>query len=332
MQYNDAVENKEQAKYDLQVQKEATKQANAENAQNMFNNLKQHYENKDANLQHNISLMQNGVDIATAKGHIASTSFYDNMISENETRIKNVKKERDELAKSLDNFVSKGLVQIGDDRWIEMSNAIKQCDEDIQNATKSTLEYQKAINQIKWDKFDLFHERINLIASNRNFAVDVLNNSVDSLFDRDTGLMKQEGMAIAALHYANAATYRDQAKKTYENIQQLEEDAAELKRKNKLKGIDYDPWSDQDWLKKYSDYQQQYQEDLRNEMNERKALIDLQKEANDSMLKALQKAIDKRKESLKIEKETYDYQKRIRDQVKDVTKYHQQLHLKQHRI
>lgn len=65
--------------------------------------------------------------------------------------------------------------------WYEMQQEINGCNEAIQDANTSIIEYGNSIRNIKWEVFDKLQDKISGITQESDFLIDLMSN--DKLFD-----------------------------------------------------------------------------------------------------------------------------------------------------
>lgn len=315
IQYNDALEARKQAEDEKAVMEETVKQQKAAIALEQFNNIKTEYEQKASDIQRRVSRMQTGLNMAEAKGYMASSKFYEAMIGDTEGVIETKMQERIALQNQLNKAIEEGNIQIGDDTWIEMTNTIGDLDDQILEAKQSLIEFQNQMRQLEWDSFDRLIDKIGDLSENFDFASDVIEQRHTRLFDKDTGLINEYGSALVGLAVANRASAEQQVKET----------SAELRKMDAEKLANPELLNDTNWLDRYRKVQEMNIEAVQKQTSYEVELRNIMEDSNKARLDALQKAIDKRKEELKLEKDAYDYQKNIEKQVKEVSTYQKQL-------
>lgn len=192
--------------------------------------------------------------------------------------------------------------------YMEWYEKVKQCDEAIEQLNKDSLQLDRDYRSFRWEIFDYLKEQISRVTEEAEYLIGLL--AEEDLFD-DSGNMTEYATATFGLHISNIDTYKQLAKDDFEEIQKLQ------------KAID-DGTADQETVDKYNELIDSHRDNINAMNDEKKAILDLVEQGYQKQLEALQKIIDKKKESLNAEKSLYDYQKSIEEKSKKVSSLQKQ--------
>lgn len=244
------------------------------------------------------------MDIATAKGLMASTRYYELMLNQEQQNLIELRKQLNEMTTALNNGVNSGAIQKGSEAWYEMTETIADVNNAIGEATKSVIEYNNQIRQIEWERFDYLQDRISDITSESKFLIDLMSHS--ELFD-ERGQFTNNGLSTLGLYAIDYNTYMHQADEYAEAIKELNEQ------------LEKDP-ANTDLLDRRRELLELQRDSIQAAENEKQAIKSLVKEGIDKELSSLKDLISSYTESLDSQKDLYDYQKNISSQAKDIAK------------
>ena len=98
------------------------------------------------------------------------------------------------MIKARDEAVASGTIPKYTEDWYRMCAAIDSVTQAIEEGTTSLIEYNNAIRDIDWQKFDLIQERISDITAESEFLIELL----------DTYPYNDKEFTITVNVYANA--------------------------------------------------------------------------------------------------------------------------------
>lgn len=264
-----------------------------------FNKISTAYENASGFNDHAKNMYNGLIDQADAEGRFASKDYYSALMDMEKLNIKTLTQESNDLHKSLQEAMNKGDIEEYSDDWYEMMGKINDVDEAIMDANKSLTEYGNSMRQLDWDLFDKQEEYISKIQEESDFLVDLMSNQ--KLYDDDTGKDTKYATAIKGLHVVNYDVYKAQAQDYAKEIEKINKDLADDPNNMKL-------------IERKQELIKAQQDAIANAEQEKQAIKSLVKDGIDAQLDALQKLIDKYKDSLQTIKDLYDYEKNVKEQ------------------
>ena len=267
------------------------------------------YEGKLNKYDHKDNQLQNQISVQEAQGKFVSTSLYKSTIKNEKKRQNVLNAELTELQSNLDDAVKSGAVKKYSEAWYEMQNAIDGVSESLDESNLKAIEAANSIRQIKWDEFDFTRERKSQITQESDFLIDQI--SEHKLYD-DNGKMNKYGRATAGLHAINYNVHLKEAQSYANEIAKIDKDLQE------------DP-TNKDLITRREELVQSRQDEIAAAKQEREALVDLVQEGINKELEALSERITKYKENLRSAKDLYDYQKKIKNQTKNISDLRKQI-------
>lgn len=264
-----------------------------------FDKISTAYENASGFNDHAKNMYNGLIDQADAEGRFASKDYYSALIDMEKLNIKTLTQESNDLHKSLQEAMNKGDIEEYSDDWYEMMGKINDVDEAIMDANKSLTEYGNSMRQLDWNLFDKQEDYISKIQEESDFLVDLMSNQ--TLYDKDTGKDTKYATAIKGLHVVNYDVYKAQAQDYAKEIEKINKDLADDPNNMKL-------------IERKQELIKAQQDAITNANNERDAIKSLIKDSYDAQLDALQKLIEKYKDSLQATKDLYDYEKNVKEQ------------------
>lgn len=273
-----------------------------------FDMIAAEYDAKMGLIEHEASMLDGYISQTEANGHMVSTNYYDKLIEIENEKKEDLLNKRGDLQKALDDAMADGLEEHSED-WYEMTNAILEVDEAIQECDTSVIEYNNSIKELKWATFDKTQELISQIKEESDFFAEMM--SWEDLFD-DFGNWNEYADATGGLHTTDYQRHKIQADDYAKQIAELDKEYANDKDNEK-------------YLEKRKEWLDAQREHIKAMQDEKNAIKDLYEEGYNVMLDALQELIDKRKEALKTTKDLYDYESNIADKTKQIASYQKQL-------
>lgn len=278
-------------------------------AKSRFDNVASEFEKKISYFKDYSDQLQKEMDIITTKGWFSSTSINESMKKVEQDNLDRLKQERNALLNALNSAVDSGKIEKYSEDWYDMQSSIDSVTSSILDAEKALIEYDNAIRQIKWDAFDRTRDDVENLISETEFLVELLK---DKGITDDNGNTTAEGKAAQALLVQKYQLYLNQAQKYKDEILKIDEELAN------------NPY-DKELLDRKQDLIDKQQEAIKSSISEKDAIKDLVNDGYNDLLNALQKVIDKQKESLNAEKSLHDYQRTVAEQANTVAQLQKRL-------
>lgn len=270
-----------------------------------FDKVQERYDNKTGLIEQRKNAVSNSLNIAEAQGQLIGEAYYTRQANAVKSDMKLKQEEAGKLAKKL------STIKFGSNEWYEAQEALNGVYEAIQQDEQELAEFQKSINQLKFDRFDELLNKLGDITDETDFLIDMLDS--DNLFDSDTGMITQDGITAIGLTAQNYDVYLAEA----EEYKQMLSDVKDM----------YDAGTIS--LGEYEEYQRKYSQSqrdaIKNANEAKKAVISYVKDGLDAQNDALSDAIDKKKKLLETEKDLHDFQSKIADQNKNIAKIEKQI-------
>ena len=295
---NTATDNYNQAKEDHTSNVRQTRK-------DRFDDVQARYDNKAGLIEQRKNAVSNSLSIAEAKGQLIGEAYYTRQADAVKSDMKLKQEEAEKLAKKL------STIKFGSNEWYEAQEALNGVYEAIQQDEQELAEFQKSINQLKFDRFDELLNKLGDITDETDFLIDMLDS--DNLFDSDTGMITQDGITAMGLTAQNYDTYLAEAQKYKDAIADLNE----MYNEGKIGLNDYNS--------KLREYQQGQRDSIKSANEAKKSLVAYVKQGLDAQNDALEEAISKKKELLETEKDLHDFQSKISDQNKNIANLRKQI-------
>lgn len=255
------------------------------------------------------NIIQSYMDKAEASGHILSKNYYKYLIKNENSTISQLKKEREKLRKSLEEGLNNNTISVKSEEWYNMVHQINDVSNSIVEAEKNIIEFNNAIRQLEWDKFDMIQESISKVTNESDFLIELMKNK--KLFDNN-GNITNNGSATMGLHGLNYNVYMAQADKYKEEMLKIEKEIAK------------NPYDTELIQRKYELLELQQEMILAAEC-EKQAIVDLVKEGIELELDSIKSLIDEYLNALQAQKDLYDYQKKVKKQTEEIASLEKQL-------
>lgn len=248
-----------------------------------FDKVQERYDNKTGLIEQRKNAVSNSLNIAEAQGQLIGEAYYTRQANAVKSDMKLKQEEAGKLAKKL------STIKFGSNEWYEAQEALNGVYEAIQQDEQELAEFQKSINELKFDRFDELLNKLGDITDETDFLIDMLDS--DNLFDSDTGMITQDGITAIGLTAQNYDVYLAEA----EEYKQMLSDVKDM----------YDAGTIS--LGEYEEYQRKYSQSqrdaIKNANEAKKAVISYVKDGLDAQNKALEEAVNKQKELLQQEKD-----------------------------
>ena len=270
-----------------------------------FDKVQARYDNKAGLIEQRKNAVSNSLGIAEAKGQLIGDAYYTRQADAVKSDMQLKQEEAEKLAKKL------SKIKFGSDEWYEAQDALNGVYEAIQQDEQELAEFQKSINQLKFDRFDELLNKLGDITDETDFLIDMLDS--DNLFDSDTGMITQDGITAMGLTAQNYDTYLAEAEQYKKQIADLNK----MYNEGKIGLTDYNS--------QLRTYQQGQRDSIKSANEAKKSLVAYVKQGLDAQNEALEEAISKKKELLETEKDLKEFQDKIADQNKNIAKLQKQI-------
>lgn len=270
-----------------------------------FDKVQERYDNKAGLIEQRKNAVSNSLNIAEAKGQLIGEAYYTRQADAVKSDMQLKQEEAEELAKKL------STIKFGSDEWYEAQEALNGVYESIQQDEQELAEFQKSINELKFDRFDELLDKLGDITDETDFLIDMLDS--DNLFDSDTGMITQDGITAMGLTAQNYDTYLAEAQKYKDAIADLNE----MYNEGKIGLNDYNS--------KLRTYQQGQRDSIKSANEAKKSLAAYVKQGLDAQNNALEEAISKKKELLETDKSLKEWNDKLADSNKNIAKLEKQI-------
>ena len=270
-----------------------------------FDEVQARYDNKAGLIEQRKNAVSNSLSIAEAKGLLIGEAYYTRQADAVKSDMQLKQEEAEELAKKL------STIKFGSDEWYEAQEALNGVYESIQQDEQELAEFQKSINELKFDRFDELLDKLGDITDETDFLIDMLDS--DNLFDSDTGMITQDGITAMGLTAQNYDTYLAEAQKYKDAIADLNE----MYNEGKIGLNDYNS--------KLRTYQQGQRDSIKSANEAKKSLAAYVKQGLDAQNNALEEAISKKKELLETDKSLKEWNDKLADSNKNIAKLEKQI-------
>lgn len=279
-------------------------------AQTKFDNVTTEFENQISLIEHEKNLLDSSIDLIESKGYLVSQKLYNSLLDQESQNLEKLKSEYNTLVDTRDQLVKGGLIKKYSDEWYDMTSSINDVSEAILESKQSTVEFQNAIRQLKWDIFNKTQDMMGEIQTESDFLIDLMSN--DKMYDTDTAKITDKGQATMGLHTVNYNAYMRQADEYYKELQNIQKQLAN------------DPYN-QDLKERYDELLEKQRDMIKSAEDEKQSIIDLTKDGYDAFMDVMDKIIEKRQKFMNQQKDLYDYEKDIADQTKEISQLQKQL-------
>lgn len=247
-----------------------------------------------------------------ASGGIVSEKYYSALSSREDSILTTYMKQRENMVIALEELVRNGTVGTNSEEYYRMSSEIDKITLSIEESKTKLAEFAAEIRNIRWEKFDRLQKSLENIVNESDFLIDLLEGEEESLYDKESGLLTDYGMAALGLHESNYEVYIDQAKRYANEIKAINKDLAE------------DPYN-QELLDRRQELLEAQQDSIAAAQDEKNTIKDLMTNTIEKEVESLKTLIKTYTDTLDAEKDLYNYQKNIRDKSKNVNDVRKQL-------
>lgn len=270
-----------------------------------FDKVQERYDNKAGLIEQRKNAVSNSLSVAEAKGQLIGEAYYTRQADTVKSDIQLKQEEAEKLAKKL------STIKFGSDEWYEAQEALNGVYESIQQDEQELAEFQKSINELKFDRFDELLNKLGDITDETDFLIDMLDS--DNLFNSDTGMITQDGITAMGLTAQNYDTYLAKAQEYKKAIADLDE----MYKEGKIGLTDYNS--------QMREYQQGQRDSIKSANEAKKSLVAYVKQGLDAQNDALEEAISKKKELLETDKSLKEWNDKLADSNKNIAKLEKQI-------
>lgn len=249
-------------------------------------------------------MLEEFISQSEEKGYITSMKYYEALMNNERDNISKLQKEKADLMKSLNDAVRSGSIAKESESWYEMCNQIDDVTVAIEEANTAMIQYGNSIRDIQWEVFDLLQDRISRITNESKFLTELLSN--DKLYT-DKGQLTDEGLTSMGLHGVNYNVYMAQADKYDKEIGVLDRQIAE------------DPY-DEELIKRRQELLELQQDMILAAEDEKQAIKGMVEDGIEKELDSLKDLISTYTDAMESMHDLYDYQKRVKEQTKEIAK------------
>lgn len=274
-----------------------------------FANVQADYENRLAQIEHNASLAQKDLQMAQTKGYLESAKFYERQAELEVENGKMLRSELEELNSRLATAMSSGEIEEGSEAWFDMKNQINAVEEAIADSNIALEQFQKTMRNLQWSYFDYAQERFSQIQEEANFLLNLMSN--DNMY-KDNGQLNRTGKAAVGMHVVNYDAYMSQADAYAQELKRINQELAK------------DPY-DTELIARREQLLQLQRQSILSAEQEKDAVKSLVEQGINKELESIRDLIDAYTESLDSAKSLYEYQEKIADKSKAVSKIQKQL-------
>lgn len=274
--------------------------------QDRFDLIVSEYDRMIAHIENGQSLIESYIKQSETAGYQVSVQYYNAMIDREESMMEKWATEKRKLEQAL---ASSEITKYSD-AWYEMNEQIEELSVNLAEGTISIIEWNNAIRELDWGRFDSEIQRIgNELVAESEFIESLFSNM--DQFD-ENGKITEAGLASRAMIVQRYETY----------LAESERYAAEIEKINAA--LADDPTNQTLIDRKYALIDAQ-RDAIKSANSEAKAMQDFIVKGIEAQISALDELIQKYLDGLDSEKDFYEYQKKIKELSKDISDYQKQL-------
>ena len=309
-EYNAQLASYNTSKATADLYKETSKQDKIDFAQQKSNNIETYYTNRQKQISQRIQEINDNISIIEAEGYAASKEYYSKLISLEKKNNKSLTEEKAKLVSQLQSALKDKSIDINSNEYYELQAQIDDITNSINQSNLSLAQFEKELQQLKWDNFDSLENKISNLASEMDFLVNEFSN--EDLTDSDTGKLTDAGNAVMGLRASKYTAFTQQINDYKKQIELIDKELAK------------DPYNETLIDRKQALYEA-YQSVISAAQDEKYAIIDLAKQGYDALLDKIKDLISKYEELLDSQKDAYEYQQKMDELVKERSAIQKQL-------
>lgn len=299
---------------DCQDAIEELKETEASLYQQRFENVSTQYEGILGTIEHEKNMLEEYINQSETQGWLVSYNYYRELSSNEKRNIAELEKQKADMVAEFNAAMDSGTITKGSEAYYEMVNAIDEVSLSIEQANTRVMEISQTAQQLKWEQFDLLQDKISAITEETEFLIELMSS--DKLFD-DNGQLTDSGMATMGQHGVAYNVLMQQA-------DQAREEAERLERERARALYDGTDTYDQDLEERYQEMIALQREYILAAEDQKEAIRDLVEEGIQLELDALDEKIEKYKDSLDSARDLYEYNKKVKEQSKEIASLEKQ--------
>lgn len=272
-----------------------------------FDNIVEYYKNLRKINEYQSNSLNNSLDELEARGLVATGKLYGSMMALNDEKKQNIQKELSELKQQHDK------IKKDSPEWFDSLDSIQACEDSLAACIRNSIELGNAIRNIDWKIFEKSSSHMNLMASEFDLGIKLMSNK--KMIDDKTGNFTKEGIATIGAYYSKMLLSKEDTNNMWSTLETMKRHID-----NKDPG-----YTDQKAIDEYNEKYQEYIDLVGTEYDLQQHIIDMMKDKYKADLDHLQDIINKRKELLQTEKDSYDFQKNIEEKTKNIAVITKQL-------
>ncbi len=249
------------------------------------------------------SRIQSQIGVTEAKGYVAGSKYYKQLIAFTNKEIDRLKSEKSRLIDQINTG------NLSEDAYYNALQNLYSISDEIDKCKQNQIEWNNIIEELEWDKFDILMDKLESINKESDFMISLYDE--DDLFD-ENGNITEDGLTIKALHAQNYNTYLAQSEQYAKEIEKINAKLAS------------DPYN-QLLIDRKEELTDAYQQAILSAEDEKDTILSLTEEAYAVQIDAMSELVDKKQELLDKEKELHDYQKSINDQSENIALLEKQI-------
>lgn len=279
---------------------------------NMFDQISTNYLGKQQSYELANGVLNQRISTIEAAGGIVSEKYYTELQKRENDVLTNYLKQRENMVIALNELVRNGTVGTNSEDYHRMAADIDAITQSIEESKTNLAEFSAEIRNIRWEKFDRLQQSLENIVGESDFLIDLLEGESDSLYDKESGLLTDYGMAALGLHESNYEVYIQEAKNYAKELKAINEEIAK------------DP-SNQELLDRRQELLEAQRDSIAAAQDEKNTIKDLMTNTIEKEVESLKTLIKTYTDTLQAEKDLYNYQKNIRDKSQQVNNIRKQL-------
>ena len=198
-----------------------------QDAEDVFQQMQDYWENRIGASQARYEQIQNEIDLLEAKGQRASEGHYKKQIEIENQRKQLLESQRTETQAYL------STLKEGSEEWWEVANTLNDIEGELDDVTANVWELYDAIAQLNQELSEETHSRISNLTTDLENIRDILAS--EDMFD-DEGNWTEAGVANLATYIQELETYKDGIKQIDQELSELNSwDSFKSKYKQELK-------------------------------------------------------------------------------------------------
>ena len=283
-----------------------------------FENIETDFDNQISLIEAESSSLEAQMSLIEAKGDYLNAQQYQQQIAYEQQTKALLEQEKSKLEAQLQKITAYT------DEWYDAKNAIADVNSEIQDCDKSIVEMNQSITEIA----DTFHskmvEALSKVSSDMEYVVGLMSNK--DLFDSDTHMITEEGLATLQSYLVGIETSRASA----EHTKKLYDELSQNRQNGVLSYTDADGYarnysSPNEMLEKELELEKELQELNTQAYEYESKAIDVMTQKLENELELMQDLISSKKEAMDAEKDLYEYSKSIRESTKNISQIQMQI-------